>query len=280
MSETPKRPSGPPHNPGVRELVAAKLRWSSPQTRDVALLGFRGWHERGFLAHRDEPGLTQFVTFRLADSFPAALRSEWEHLLAIEDDQECVRQLERYLDKGRGSCHLRKPEIASLVEEAFRLFHRERYDLRAWVIMPNHVHVLFKVEPVPMSQIIASWKNSRARRAISCWVGAVRFGRRIAGIHTCVTPPTNGRRSGILRTTPPRPVWCSPPRRGPRAARAFGISLACSRFRIRRLTARLMNPPTHCSAHRHDQRMRQLRRTAVLPNRSAWNCNQRAAPMK
>src|SRR5204863_7983410 len=54
------RPTGPPHNPGVRELVAGKRRDSSPPDREHAMLGFRGWHERGYLPHRDEPGLTQF----------------------------------------------------------------------------------------------------------------------------------------------------------------------------------------------------------------------------
>jgi REP element-mobilizing transposase RayT len=121
--------------------------------------GFRGWHERGYLPHRDEPGLTQFVTFRLTDSFPDALRSEWEHLLEIEDDCERHNQLEAYLDKGRGECHLRDPQIARLVESALRFFHGQRYELRAWTIMPNHVHVLFKVEAIPMSEIMKSWKG-------------------------------------------------------------------------------------------------------------------------
>src|SRR5688572_18052907 len=62
----PHRP-GPPHNPGVRDLVAGRRRWSSPPKMKDAKQGFRGWHERGYLPHRDEPGLTQFVTFHLTD---------------------------------------------------------------------------------------------------------------------------------------------------------------------------------------------------------------------
>ena len=76
---------GPPHNPGVQNLVEGKRRWTVPLKRKVAREGFRSWHERGYLPHRDEPGLTQFVTFRLVDSFPEALRAEWEHLWMIED---------------------------------------------------------------------------------------------------------------------------------------------------------------------------------------------------
>jgi REP element-mobilizing transposase RayT len=167
----PRRP-GPPHNPGVRDLVEGKRCWSPPKTAD-AKQGFRGWHERGYLPHRDELGLTQFVTFHLADSFPESLRSEWEHFARIEDDREQRKQLEAYLDKGRGECHLRRPEIAKLVEDNFRQFGEScgsqsrapRYALRAWVIMPNHVHVLFKVGTVSMADIVGAWKKHTGRLA-------------------------------------------------------------------------------------------------------------------
>ena len=157
--------SGPPHNPGVRDLVEAKRRWSSPPKREDAIRGFRGWHERGYLPHRDEPGLTQFVTFRLAESFPAPLRSEWAALLEIEDGRERYKQLEAYLDRGRGECHLRRPEIGQLVDGALRFYHSKRCEMRAWVVMPNHVHALFKVGATPMSAIVADWKKYTAREA-------------------------------------------------------------------------------------------------------------------
>ncbi len=162
---SPKRRSGPPHNSGVRELVQNKRRYSSPQTREDGLKGFRGWHERGYLPHFDKPHLTQFVTFRLADSFPTESRGEWETLLQIEDDCERRTQLEAYLDKGRGCCDLKRADVAALVENALRFFHRKRYDLRAWVIMPNHVHVLFHVGEVPMSEILESWKSYTSKEA-------------------------------------------------------------------------------------------------------------------
>jgi len=164
QSPKPRRP-GPPHNPSLRDLVEGKRRWSSPPKAENLKQGFRGWNERGYLPHRDEPGLTQFVTFRLADSFPESLRSEWEHLWKIEDDQPRRAELETYLDLGRGECHLRKPEIASLVEDAVRFFHGERYELRAWVAMPNHVHALFKVDATPMTEILKSWKKYTAQKA-------------------------------------------------------------------------------------------------------------------
>ncbi len=119
----------------------------------------------------------QFVTFHLADSFPESLRSEWEHIAKIEDDREQRKLIEAYLDNGRGECHLCRPEIAKLVEDNFREFREScgsqsrapervaRYELRAWVVMPNHVHVLFKVGVVSMAEIVGAWKKHTGRLA-------------------------------------------------------------------------------------------------------------------
>ena len=62
----------------------------------------------------------------MAEAFPVALRSEWEALLAVEDDRQRRRELEAYLDKGHGECWLRRPEIAEVCEKAFRHFDFER----------------------------------------------------------------------------------------------------------------------------------------------------------
>ena len=175
MGQAPKpRYPGPPHNSGVRDLVEGKRHWASPPEIEEAKQGFRGWHERGYLPHRDEPGLTQFVTFHLADSYPESLRAEWEYLAQLENHREQRTLIEAYLDKGRGECHLRRPEIAELVEDNFRRFsgancasqtHSPRYELRAWVIMPNHVHVLFQVGVVSMTETVGAWKRHTGRLA-------------------------------------------------------------------------------------------------------------------
>jgi REP element-mobilizing transposase RayT len=166
----PPHRTGPPHNPGLREFVAGKEKWSDASLglkREMAVRGFHGWNERGYLPHRDEPGLTQFITFHLANSFPVALRSEWAALLNIEESHERRLQLEKYLDQGKGECHLRRPEIAGLVEEALRFHHHHSrwYDLRAWVIMPNHIHFLIKISNTPLSKIIKELKRYTAREA-------------------------------------------------------------------------------------------------------------------
>ena len=144
----------------LRQLVTEKNRWSDRQlTVEERALGFLGWHERGYLPHCDFPKLVQFVTFRLADSLPAARCGEWEHLLAIEDVRERRTQLEEYLDRGLGECRLRDAPIAELTESALRHFHHDRYELLAWCVMPNHVHVLVDVRLTPLWKIVQSWKR-------------------------------------------------------------------------------------------------------------------------
>jgi REP element-mobilizing transposase RayT len=160
-----KRRLGPPKNLGVAKLIEGKRDRSASPKAEQSKQGYRGWHERGYLPHRDEPGLVQFVTFHLVDSFPDALRAEWEHFAKLEDDRERLRELEAYLDKGRSECFLRVPEVAKLVEENFRQHAGERYELRALVVMPNHVHVLFKVGTASMSETIGAWKRNTGRQA-------------------------------------------------------------------------------------------------------------------
>jgi REP element-mobilizing transposase RayT len=160
-----KRLPSPPHNPRMRALVRGKRERFRPVCHEDVRRGFLGWHENGYLPHRDEPGLVQFVTFRLADAFPQELRSHWEALLAIEDGRQRRVELEAYLDKGYGECHLRQPEIAKLVEDSLRFRHDTQYALRAWVIMPNHVHLLFQVQQVPMSRLVDAWKGYTAKEA-------------------------------------------------------------------------------------------------------------------
>jgi REP element-mobilizing transposase RayT len=151
----------------LRRLVKEKNRWSGRQlTDEERVLGFLGWHERGYLPHCDFPNLIQFVTFRLEDSMPATRRGEWEHLLKIEDTRERRAKLEEYLDCGLGECWLRDARVADVTEKALRHFHNDRYELLAWCVMPNHVHVLADVQLMPLDEMIQCWKRFVATRAL------------------------------------------------------------------------------------------------------------------
>jgi putative DNA methylase len=103
-----------------------------------------GWHSRGYLPHFDAGEMFQSITFRLHDSMPQELLAKWREELARESDEieDALRwRIEAYLDQGYGACHLADDRIASLVQNAL-LHLGERYRLSAWVLMPNHVHLL------------------------------------------------------------------------------------------------------------------------------------------
>lgn len=134
------------------------------------------------LPHWRQDGATYFVTYRLADSLPqgkldelAQLRQEWERHHPSpwtkedldEIDHQVVERVEHWLDQGMGSCVLKDPACASLLREAMLHFDGTRYELGAFVVMPNHVHAL--VRPLacldhPLERVLGSWKQFSAKR--------------------------------------------------------------------------------------------------------------------
>ncbi|MDQ3314254.1 MAG: carbamoyl-phosphate synthase large subunit, partial [Verrucomicrobiota bacterium] len=127
------------------------------------------------LPHWEQTGATYFVTFRLADSVPASLRSEWKHELAAwlvhhpkpwdsrtayEYQQRFIESRESWLDQGHGCCLLRDRAMAEMVGGALRHFDGQRYVLDAFVVMPNHVHALFQpLGDHTVSEVLHSWKS-------------------------------------------------------------------------------------------------------------------------
>jgi len=139
--------------------------------------------ERGRLPHWEREGGTYFVTFRLADALPrtvlakmverqrvleAAKRSGLKLLPAQEVllAEYSPGRIEQYLDSGNGACRLRDPRIAELVANALRFWDGQRYRLMAWCLMPNHVHVVFRLLPGQgLANLLRSWKSYTARMA-------------------------------------------------------------------------------------------------------------------
>ena len=101
-----------------------------------------GWRSRGYLPHFEGGERAQFITFRLHDSLPQAVLDRWRRELARADEALLRRRIEAYLDRGYGDAHLGEPRVAAMAQAALLHFDGTRYRLAAWVVMPNHVHLL------------------------------------------------------------------------------------------------------------------------------------------
>ncbi len=144
------------------------------------------------LPHWRLPGATYAVTFRLADAIPLAAltayqqrkqrlverlqavvdeagsRSALEALIAIRAEMAALfeQMLDPVLNQSHGECHLKRDDLAALVQQALRHFDGDRYTLFAWSVMPNHVHAVVKPEAGhELEQIIQSWKSFTAKQA-------------------------------------------------------------------------------------------------------------------
>jgi REP element-mobilizing transposase RayT len=127
------------------------------------------WHSRGYLPHFESDNLIQHVIFRLADSLPksalARLDSELKSFPPAKRDIARRKRIDELIDIGHGSCILRKPYAAKIVQESLFAFDSQRYRLLAWVVMPNHVHVLLQsANGWSAAEIVGSWKKFTARR--------------------------------------------------------------------------------------------------------------------
>ena len=122
-----------------------------------------GWYNRGHLPHFEGGTVPQFLTSRLYDSVPQSLIEEWKGNL---NDVQFRKTVEKFLDAGYGSCYLRDPVVAAMVADSLKFHDGKKYDLAAWVIMPNHIH--FLVHPfkgVELSEIAHSIKSYTAHEA-------------------------------------------------------------------------------------------------------------------
>ena len=154
-----------PTNPGLLQLIRVKREGHWKPSLAERRRGFRGWHQRGYLPHFDAPGVTQMVTFMLGDSFPVERRREWEPILRERDNSLKRRKLEAWLDRGHGQCWLRRPSVAEAVEGVLLEANGKQFQLQAWMLMPNHVHLVVDVWEVPLTMLINAWKGKSSRLA-------------------------------------------------------------------------------------------------------------------
>jgi REP element-mobilizing transposase RayT len=124
------------------------------------VMAHKGWHSRGYLPHFDSPQTVQFITFRLADSLPRAVAE------TLANEPNSLAETDHKLDSGLGSCWLKEPKIAQMVENALLHFDGDRYRLLAWCLMPNHVHVVIEcTSGHGLGAIVQAWKSFTAKQA-------------------------------------------------------------------------------------------------------------------
>jgi len=129
------------------------------------------------LPHWQQGEAPQFVTFRLGDALPISLidawRSErdrwlvdhpkpWTDEIHAEYHRVFSRRIEKWLDQGMGSCLFADAAAREVLAGCLMRFDGERVIQHAWVIMPNHVHVLFS-PMVPVEKLVQAWKSHTAR---------------------------------------------------------------------------------------------------------------------
>ncbi len=99
---------------------------------------------RGYLPHYQGNNVIQFITFKLYDSLP---------------------NNESDLDLGYGQCFLKKPLVAQVVQDTLFFYNTKLYLLFAWVIMPNHVHILCQPLNASISNIVKKIKSYSSKTA-------------------------------------------------------------------------------------------------------------------
>lgn len=122
-------------------------------------------HYRGKLPHIHPIGATFFITFRLAGSLPKVFEQNlkdwnklavnkivqekadnWKEQLYIQS-KKYFQRFDNALDlKMTNVQHLANPKIATIVKEQIHRFDGEFYNLLAYSIMSNHVHLVFDTQ--------------------------------------------------------------------------------------------------------------------------------------
>ena len=135
---------------------------------------------RRHLPHWQQGSAWCFATLRQIDSVPAeklkqyqAEKTLWhaghppplDDAAKIEYKKRFPQRFEEWVDQGMGSCVFKDPKNAAILSGAIEFFNGRRYRLAAYVVMPNHAHVLFSPAPGhEIRDIVGSWKKFTALR--------------------------------------------------------------------------------------------------------------------
>ena len=137
-------------------------------------------HYQRFLPHRLGPGASYFITFRLAGSLPreVVLRLIEERELELREaatrsaanpdaGKRFFRTFDAVLDQAQhGPCYLNRPAEAAIVQAALHYADGVGYELLAYCLMPNHVHLVVHLPQdatTPRARTLQRLKSHTAR---------------------------------------------------------------------------------------------------------------------
>lgn len=162
------------------ETSADVIRTATPPSRPDVTPSSPMEITRNHLTHWHIADSWVFVTWHLGDSLPrerlhqlieeknawlARHPKPWDEVTSRTFHDNFTHRLDGMLDAGLGGCVLRQPDVRQIVADAFAFFAGQRYELGDWVIMPNHVHVLFRpLGEHRLAAIIQSWKSFTSRK--------------------------------------------------------------------------------------------------------------------
>lgn len=134
---------------------------------------------RGYLPHWEVQNGIYSITFREKNSLPPHV------IIRLREDRRAIQRticgdreptfLERTIIEESFAMRLdaeldvrhaggRVAEIANDIAAALHFFDRQRYDLVAWCVMPNHVHVVATLRE-SLAKTLHSWKSFLAHQA-------------------------------------------------------------------------------------------------------------------
>ncbi|MFN3849815.1 MAG: transposase [Spirosomataceae bacterium] len=139
---------------------------------------------RRSLPHLQPLGGTFFVTFNLYGSIPKEVLKKWEEEFILEKERilqfsdNIAAELERlgkldfakrdkFYDTYQGGNHyLKSPTLAKIVADSIHFWDDRRFELYAYCIMSNHVHIVFRLfdeseieKPYYLEQVMHSIKR-------------------------------------------------------------------------------------------------------------------------
>ncbi len=104
-----------------------------------------GFYKHGNLPHLDIGGALQFITYLLADAAPK--NQIHRNKQGFIDGDAYFLSMDSRLDRCTGKCLLQNHAVASIALAPVLNPAEDTHSAIAWVVMPNHIHLVIRQTP-------------------------------------------------------------------------------------------------------------------------------------